>query len=74
MNKICAGVALFNNVFTYNLGLKKGNGGALTMICDILDNPNNVDYYSTSAYISLFAIFNLITDVLYTVNDLVNPA
>lgn len=48
LSKICAGVTIQQNTFTYNTGMKMHNGGAISAICDYLDSPNYEDYKKSS--------------------------
>jgi hypothetical protein len=36
LHKLCVGVLTTGNYFGYNIGLKKHNGGAMTIVCDII--------------------------------------
>ena len=43
-NSNCGGVLISDNIFEGNTGLKIHNGGAITAICDYMDDKLHEDY------------------------------
>lgn len=58
VDEMCAGITMNNNQFTENLGTKRSNGGAISLVCKVLEDVKHEDYESTSSYLSLQAVLD----------------
>ena len=70
MSLICAGVYLGGSIFLGNIGMKKHNGGAATILCDFIIDTTSKDYYHTSAFIDTYILFETLRPLQDPVEDL----
>ncbi len=68
--EICAGFSIWSNDFTENNGLKTGNGGAISAVCDTIDDAGLEDWNSNSAFTTLWIIFDTQWTTLSYMTDL----
>ena len=68
---VCAGGYIENSIFNQNIGLKAHNGGAVSAICDYLDNPYHDDYSSTSSIKSVWVAIDVVQDLLEPLDSVV---
>lgn len=58
-NKFCAGVTISNSVFERNVGMRRSNGGGISVVCQFLNSLKHEDYYKTSAFNPPLTLGNL---------------
>ena len=68
---VCAGGYIENSIFNQNIGLKAHNGGAVSAICDYLDNPYHDDYWSSSSIKSMWVAIDAVQDLLEPLDSVV---
>jgi len=56
--EVCGGVDIEVSNFQNNAGMKKTNGGAITVMCETLTNTNHLDYLSTSSFTSIYLLLD----------------
>ncbi|CDW73676.1 UNKNOWN [Stylonychia lemnae] len=71
-NQICGGLQIQNSEFYHNIGMKVHNGGAISAVCEYLDEEDHDDYYHTSTFYSndiLTDNNNAITSTIQSLSD-----
>lgn len=64
LTQICGGVSITNSMFSQNQGLKKSNGGAVTIYCDVLNNYYNEKELQQTSRILKYSIGNKLQPTL----------
>ena len=66
LSKLCAGVTLRGNSFSYNVGMKTHYGGAVAASCRFISSATHEDYGSDSGYMTAAGTTDYTNDPYFT--------
>jgi hypothetical protein len=70
---VAGGILVEYSTFQYNIGMKKTNGGALTITQDSLWNYHHQDYYANSGLFDYYLALDYVEPVVERIPDVVEP-
>jgi len=56
--EICGGIDFSYEYYGQNIGMKKSNGGAATILCETIKETTHLDYSMTSSHTSLYLLLD----------------